>query len=113
MSDVENALKQALEANPGDWSVRFLIADKMLERAALQEAMELVLDSPTPPESDEDLHRVADLVGAAAVPIVELFVAANPSNGYGHEVLASVLESAGDLAKAEEHRAVAMALASK
>lgn len=113
MSDVENALKQALEANPDDWSVRFLIADKMLERAALQEAMELVLDSPTPPESDEDLHRVADLVGAAAVPMVELFVAANPSNGYGHEVLASVLESAGDLAKAEEHRAVAMALASK
>jgi hypothetical protein len=113
MSDVENALKQALEANPGDWSVRFLIADKMLERAALQEAMELVLDSPSPPESDEDLHRVADLVGAAAVPIVELFVAANPSNGYGHEVLASVLESAGDLTKAGEHRAVAMALASK
>ena len=85
----------------------------MLERAALQDAMELVLAAPTPPESDEDLHRLADLGGAAAVPLVEQFVAANPANGYGHEVLASVLESAGDLAKAEEHRAVAMALAPK
>lgn len=110
MSEIENSLLQTLEQHPEDWSVRFLVVDKMMERGALGEASDLVLSSPVPPDSDFHLQRVAEVGGVGAVSMVKAYVGSHPANGYAHEVLATLLEGAGDLAKAEEHRAVAMAL---
>jgi hypothetical protein len=111
MSDIETSLRSALDEHPEDWSIRILIADKMMERAALPEAVQLITEAPCAPETEAHLHRVVEIGGPASLALVQSFVLQNPSSAYGHEVLASVFESTGDLAKAEEHRTVAMALA--
>ena len=110
MSDLENYLLQTLESHPEDWSVRILIAEKMIERGALPEAVTLAVSAPNAPESDQQLHAFVEIAGVCALPLAEQYVTQNPANGYGHEILASLHESAGDLAKAEQHRSVAMAL---
>ncbi len=110
MSELEASLTQALEAHPEDWALRILVAEKMLERAALQDAAELVTSAPCPPETDAQLHRLVELGGFSSIPLIEGYIHANPANGYGHTLLADLLLANGDLAKAEQHRTVALAL---
>lgn len=110
MSELEASLVQALSAHPEDWSLRILVSEKMLERAALQEAAELVNSAPCPPETEEQLHRLVELGGYGSIPLIESFIGANPASGYAHTLLADLLLAHGDLAKAEQHRTVALAL---
>ncbi|MEM6916896.1 MAG: hypothetical protein AAF491_10055, partial [Verrucomicrobiota bacterium] len=110
MSELEASLIQALETHPEDWSLRILVAEKMLERAALQEAAQLVVSAPCPPETEEQLHRLAELGGFGSVPLIESFIGSNPASGYAHTLLADILLAQGELAKAEQHRTVALAL---
>src|SRR6056297_3021356 len=110
MSELEASLTEALEAHPEDWALRILVAEKMLERAALQDAAELVTSAPCPPETDAQLHRLVELGGFGSIPLIEDYLQANPANGYGHTLLSDLLLAKGDLAKAEQHRTVALAL---
>ena len=110
MSELENSLKQALEVHPQDWALRILVAEKMLERAALQDAATLVNAAPCPPESEAQLHRLVELGGFGAIPLIESYLHGNPASGYGRTLLADLLLARGDLAKAEQHRTVALAL---
>ncbi|MEM1444388.1 MAG: hypothetical protein AAGF67_18730, partial [Verrucomicrobiota bacterium] len=110
MSELEVSLTTALEAHPQDWSLRILVSEKMLERSALQEAAELVNSAPCPPDTEEQLHRLVELGGFGSVPLIESFIGANPASGYAHTLLADLLLAHGDLAKAEQHRTVALAL---
>lgn len=110
MSDLENSLKQSLEDHPDDWSLRFLVADKILERDAPEEAAELIAAAPAAPETDDLIHRAVEIGGISALPLVKLYINAQPANGYGHTLLAELLEASGDTAKAEQHRSVANAL---
>lgn len=110
MSELEASLTQALEAHPQDWSLRILVAEKMLERAALGDAAELVNAAPCPPETEAHLHRLVELGGFGSIPLIEAYLRANPASGYGHTLLADLLLQKGDLEKAEQHRTVALAL---
>lgn len=110
MSDIEKALLSTLESHPEDWSVRWLVVDKMLERGATDEASALVVEAPAAPSSDAELQRFVDLGGAESIPKMEEFANQNPANAYGHEILATLLEWAGHPEKAAQHSSVAMAL---
>ena len=55
MSEVENSLFSVLEGHPDDWSTRFLLAEKMLERGAAEEAAQLISSSPVAPGNEIDL----------------------------------------------------------
>ena len=110
MSELEASLTQALEAHPQDWSLRILVAEKMLERAALRDAAELVNAAPCPPETEAQLHRLVELGGFGSIPLIEAYIGTNPASGYGHTLLADLLLQKGDLEKAEQHRTVALAL---
>ncbi|MEM7600573.1 MAG: hypothetical protein AAF357_04065 [Verrucomicrobiota bacterium] len=110
MSELESSLTQALAQHPQDWSLRILVAEKILERAALQEAADTVNSAPCPPETEAQLHRLVELGGFGSIPLIESFISANPASGYAHTLLADLLLAHGDLAKAEQHRTVALAL---
>lgn len=110
MSDIESALLNTLEAHPEDWSVRWIVVDKMLERGAEEEAAALVVAAPSAPVTDAGLQRFVELGGAASIPLLESYVNRNPANPYGHEVFANLLEWIGEPEKAAQHASVAMAL---
>lgn len=110
MDPVEKALLQALEAEPADWSVRFIIAEKMIARDAAGEAATLIAVAPEPPKSNEELEQAARIAGSSAIGLVEQYIADDPSAAYGHVLLAHLLEEAGDPEKAAKHHEVALAL---
>ncbi len=110
MSDIESALLSTLEVHPEDWSVRWIVVDKMLERGADEEAAALVLAAPSAPATDTELQRFVELGGAGSIPLLERYVNRNPANPYGHEIFANLLEWAGEPEKAAQHASVAMAL---
>ena len=110
MSDLEKTLKMALEDHPEDWSVRWLIIEKMLDRDAEDEASALALDAPAPPETDAEMERLVELVREEAHPMVKTYVSENPANGYGHLLLGTVLTWKGEEEMAQQHFAVAQAL---
>ncbi len=110
MSPVEKSLQSTLIEHPQDWSIRFLLIEKMLERGATEEVCALVIAAPEPPDREADLHRVVDLAGADAHDLVAAFVAKNPANGYGHQLLGSINVWRGDEQKAQQHFRVAESL---
>ena len=71
MSEVEASLNSFLEAHPDDWPTRFLLADKMLERGAAEEAAQLIAASPVAPGDENDLQRTAEIAGVGAIHFVE------------------------------------------
>ncbi len=110
MSAAEESLKATLEAHPDDWSIRWIVIDKMLERGASDEAAEMIAAATEPPENESELQRLAEVGEASSVPLIEKFVQTHPASAYGHELLASMLEWLGQKEKAEQHYAVAQAL---
>lgn len=110
MSDIESSLLGTLESHPEDWSVRWIVVDKMLERGANEEASALVVAAPSAPTTDEELQRFVELGGAESIPLLEGYVNQNPANPYGHEIFSNLLEWAGQPEKAAQHASVAMAL---
>tara|TARA_R110000850_G_scaffold60079_12_gene138191 strand:- start:21 stop:1601 length:1581 start_codon:yes stop_codon:yes gene_type:complete len=110
MSDLELSLKAVLESHPDDWSTRFLLADKMLQRGAADEAAEAVAASPVAPGSEEDLQKAAEIAGVGAIPFAEAFIAHDPLSAYSHELLATLLEHRGETDRAARHFAVAAKL---
>ena len=110
MSDIESSLLETLDAHPEDWSVRWIVVDKMLERGADEEASALVVAAPAAPATDEELQRFVELGGAESIPLLEDYVNRNPANPYGHEIFSSLLEWSGQAEKAAQHSSVAMAL---
>ena len=69
MDAVEQSLLLALEANPSDWDVRFLIAEKKIARDAPGEAATLIALAPEPPETDAELERAVVIVPGAVVVV--------------------------------------------
>ena len=110
MSDLEKTLKKALESHPGDWSVRWLIVEKMLDREANEEAIDFALEAPEPPNTDAEMERLVELAREKALPQVKSFVSKNPADGYGHLLLGTVLTWNGEEEMAQQHFAVAKAL---
>ncbi len=110
MSEVEASLNSFLEAHPDDWSTRFLLADKMLERGAAEEAAQLIAASPVAPGDENDLQRTAEIAGVGAIHFVEAFVAHHPASAYGHQLLGTLLEYAGDPQRSAQHLEVAATL---
>ena len=92
MTEIEKALLQTLESHPGDWSVRFLLVDKMLDREAKDEAVALICAAPVPPEKRDELSRIAEIAGESALPLVRAYVEKNPSDSHGYKILARLLE---------------------
>jgi len=112
MDSAERSLRQALDAAPEDWSIRLLVAERMHARDAAEEAGALVSEAPTPPDSEQRLHQAVGLAGHGALDVARAYVAANPASAYGHQVLGSLLEHAGDARQAAKHYDVARALGS-
>lgn len=110
MSPVEISLQSTLDDHPEDWSIRFLLIDKILERGAREEARDLVVAAPHPPKAEADLHRVVDLAGADARDLVTAFVAQHPANGYGHQLLGEIHRWKGNEERALQHLKVAESL---
>ena len=110
MSEVENSLLSVLEVNPDDWSTRFLLAEKMLERGAAEEAAHLISSSPVAPGNETDLQRSAEFAGIGAIHFVEAFIAHLPDSAYGHQLLGTLLEHAGDSERSAQHLAYAAKL---
>ncbi|MEM7699279.1 MAG: vWA domain-containing protein [Verrucomicrobiota bacterium] len=110
MDPVEQSLLQALEANPDDWSVRLIIAEKQFAREGYEEAAATIASAPSPPPDDVSLEKAANLAGVSATPIVASYVQSQPSSGYGHLLLATLAEQGGDLDRARQHYEVAAAL---
>jgi len=111
MSEVEASLNSVLEAHPDDWSTRFLLADKMLERGAAEEAAQLIAASPVAPGNENDLQRSAEIAGVGAIHFVEAFIAHHPASAYGHQLLGTLLEYVGDSQRSAQHLEVAATLA--
>lgn len=111
MSEVEASLNSVLEAHPDDWSTRFLLADKMLERGAAEEAAQLIAASPVAPGNENDLQRSAEIAGVGAIHFAEAFIAHHPASAYGHQLLGTLLEYAGDSQRSAQHLEVAATLA--
>ena len=107
MSEVENSLLSVLEGNPDDWSTRFLLAEKMLERGAAEEAADLISASPVAPGNETDLQRSAEFAGIGAIHFVEAFIAHHPDSAYGHQLLGTLLEHTGDFERSAQHLAYA------
>ena len=110
MNSAENALILALESAPEEWSIRLLVAGKMLARDAGDEAASIIADSPCPPGSDEELQKVVEIAGCRALPLARAYVTFHPTSGYGHQVLAYLLEEACEHELAAKHRSAATAL---
>jgi len=110
MDAVEQSLLLALEANPSDWDVRFLIAEKKIARDAPGEAATLIALAPEPPETDAELERAVVIAGKDAIPLVEQYIAADVTAAYGHILLAHLLEEKGETERAKQHEEVARAL---
>ncbi len=110
MTDLEASLRKTLEVHPEDWSVRMLIVDKAIQRDSREDAAEVLLQAPNPPESNEDLQRLVELTEERSQDLVHQFVLKNPANAYGHQLLATVLEWVGEGEKSTQHFSVASAL---
>lgn len=110
MSDLEKSLRQTLEDHPEDWSIRWLVVEKILGREAHDEAAKVAAAAPVPPDTDQELERLVDLAREDAFPLVHSYVAEHPANGYGHLLLATLLTWRGDEEKAQQHFSVAQAL---
>ena len=110
MSEVEASLNSVLEAHPDDWSTRFLLADKMLERGAAEEAAQLIAASPVAPGNENDLQRSAEIAGVGAIHFAEAFIAHHPASAYGHQLLGTLLEYAGDSQRSAQHLEAAATL---
>ena len=110
MTAPESALRKALEEFPYDWAMRLLIADKALARGAKDEAVELLLDAPLPPESEADLQRFVEFTEEAGLELVSQFVLKYPRSVYGHQLLGTILEWVGKEEESKEHFAAAKAL---
>lgn len=112
MDPAEQALLNALYASPEDWSIRLLIAEKFQQRGAEGEAFELISQAPTAPNNPEELEKAANLGGQGALPQARAYVASNPADGYGHQLLGHLLQNAGDEESAHKHFTAAAALGS-
>ncbi len=110
MSDLEQSLLNTLGDHPEDWSVRMLLAEKMLERDAPKEAGSLLCAAPVAPKLDDHLYKLVDLGGTDSIPLVEEYLRSNPANAYAHELLAGLCEACGKDEQAIQHRSVAAAL---
>jgi hypothetical protein len=110
MTTVEDSLRLALEANQEDWAIRFLLIEKAVERNAKAEAVQLVVEAPHPPSREEELHRIVELAGIDSLPLVAGFVQKHPANGYGHQMLGSLLRGKGEEEVALQHFQVAESL---
>ncbi len=110
MDPVEQSLQEALHVAPEDWGIRLLVANKMAERGATDEAAELLLQAPNAPGTDEQLQKAVEFADQGGLQIAQNYVAAHPSSGYGHQVLATLLEHHGETEQAAKHFQVARAL---
>ncbi|MDF1860296.1 MAG: hypothetical protein P1U87_08775 [Verrucomicrobiales bacterium] len=110
MTTVEDSLRLALGVHPEDWAIRFLLIEKAMDRNAPAEAVQLVVDAPIPPSREEELHRIVELAGVDCLPLVNGFVQKHPANGYGHQMLGSILRGKGEEEVALQHFQVAESL---
>ncbi len=110
MTEIESSLRAALDAHPGDWSLRMLVVEKVLERDAREEAADLVAAAPEAPETDEEIQRVVEIAEEKSHDLLHSYVQKNPANAYGHQLLATVLQWRGEEEKAQQHFSVAAAL---
>ncbi|MEM7700077.1 MAG: hypothetical protein AAF236_16910, partial [Verrucomicrobiota bacterium] len=110
MSDVENSLRETLNTHPEDWAIRFLLVDKYVERGAVREATDLILEAPNPPASHEHLTRAVDFAGVASLPIVEAYVHENRDDHRGYDLAASLNRAVGNADRADEFAAASASL---
>ena len=110
MDPAEQALLLALEASPGDWAIRLLVAEKMRARGATEECADLIAMAAEPPSEGEHLQKAVEMAGSRALPIARAYVATNPADGYAHHLLGFLLQNAGEAEQAAKHFEAARAL---
>jgi len=106
----EEALLKVLASNPGDWSIRLLIAEKFYLRGADDRILSLLKDAPEPPGNTQELEKVIRFAGNSSLDIVSAYVAEHPADGFAHYSLGSILEDLDETERAEKHYEVAIAL---
>ncbi|MEM1296650.1 MAG: hypothetical protein AAGH89_14880, partial [Verrucomicrobiota bacterium] len=118
MNTVEQALYNALQHAPEDWTVRFELLDKLTASGAHAEVLQVIGEATVAPDAEGDLRKVTEYAvkagqPAAAEPILSAFVAHKPSSAVGHYLTAKLQSKTGNLVKAREHYNTAVALNSE
>ncbi|MCB1229817.1 MAG: hypothetical protein KDN19_06105 [Verrucomicrobiae bacterium] len=108
MNPVEKLLKQGLDAEPEDWSVRLELASKLAERGAGEEFDQLLREAPVAPEEDSQAHRIVELANQCQSweglkQVLALYAAARPDSSWARLVYAQTLLHLGDAATALVH----------
>ena len=108
MNAVEKLLKQGLDAEPEDWSVRLELAAKLAERDAGDELDQLLREAPVAPEDESQAHQAVELAHRCdrwdgVKQVLALFAAANPKSSWGKLAYAQTLLHTGDAATALVH----------
>lgn len=108
MNAVEKLLKQGLDAEPEDWSVRLELAAKLAERGSGDEFDQLLREAPVAPEDESQAHQVVELAHQCdrwdgVKQVLALFAAANPKSSWGKLAYAQTLLHTGDAATALVH----------
>lgn len=115
MNTVEQALYNALQHAPEDWTVRFELLDKLTASEAHADVIQVIGEATVAPENESDLRKITEYAvkagqPGAAEPILSAFVAHKPSSAVGHYLTAKLQAKTGALEQAREHYNTAVAL---
>lgn len=111
MDSSESALINALSTSPENWQIRLMAAEEKYNLGAYEEAGLLIQNSPVPPPTADILERAANIGGAHTINQAEAFAAINPSEPYGHQLLAHLYQLIGDEQKSQMHSHTAATIA--
>ncbi len=108
MNAVEQAIAQALEAEPGNWELRLELLGKLGQRGAVDEAIGILQSAPEPPASENLLQRAIDWAAQsgridAALPVADHFITVHEESPVGHYLVAKINAKIGDLERARAH----------
>ncbi len=108
MTQVEKLLKQGLDADPADWSVRLELAVKLTDRGAGDEFEQLLREAPVAPQEESQAHQLVELANQCErweglKQVLALFAATQPDSAWGRLAYAQTLLHTGDAATALVH----------
>lgn len=108
MNPVEKLLRQGLESDPADWSVRLELAEKLAQRSAGDEFDQLLREAPVAPTEDAQAHRIVELANDCErwdglKQVLALFAATQPNSPWARFTYARTLLHTGDAATALVH----------
>ncbi|MCB1064489.1 MAG: hypothetical protein KDN20_16415 [Verrucomicrobiae bacterium] len=108
MTRIEALLKQGLDDEPFDWSVRLELAEKLATRGAGDEFDQLLREAPVAPQEEAQAHRLVELANQCECweglkQALALFAATKPDSAWGRLAYAQTLLHTGDAATALVH----------